>query len=125
MESSILTFGNHGCNGTYNIMDWNEYNRWVKEGVIVTEINATIDHYEDYHENVYDIYTDRHITHSALIYSLASRDIKAGEEITSNYVFYATDFESWLEHTKDLKSICRGDDVGFITKAEADSQSEA
>lgn len=123
VESSILTFVNHGCNGTYNMMDWNEYNRWVNgdEDVIVTEMNATIDHYYDYHESVYDIYTDRHITHSALSYAVASRDIKAGEEITSNYVNYVSNFESWLLQAKDLKSICSGEDVGFITKAEADS----
>ena len=39
-------------------------------GVIVTEMNATVDDYESYRENVYDIFTDRHIAHSAFSYAV-------------------------------------------------------
>ena len=126
VESSILTFSNHGCDGTYNIMDWDEDNRWVNgnEGAIVTEMNATVDDYEDFRDNVYDIYTDRHNAHSALTYSVASRDIKSGEEITSNYVSFTSDFEAWLDDVKDLMIICRGEGVGIVTKTEAESKSD-
>jgi hypothetical protein len=115
---------NHGCNGTFNILDWSTFRFWKNgnEGAIVTEMNATVDDYESYRENVYDIFTDRHIAHAALSYTVASRDIKAGEEITSNYIFYVSSLEAWIEQSEDLKSICSGKTLGFITQTEADSK---
>ena len=124
VEPSILTFVNHGCNGTFNMLDWSAFRSWRndKEGVIVTEMNATVDDYESYRENMYDIFTDRPIAHSALSYAVASRDIKAGEEITSNYIFYVSGLEAWIQQSEDLKSICSGETPGFITQTESDSK---
>jgi hypothetical protein len=53
-----------------------------------------------------------------LEYTVAARDIKAGEEILSNYVFYGCDGEAWLSEVEDLRRLCLGEDVGFITKLE-------
>ena len=121
VEPSILTFVNHGCNGTFNMLDWSAFRSWRndKEGVIVTEMNATVDDYESYRENMYDIFTDRPIAHSALSYAVASRDTKAGEEIT---IFYVSGLEAWIQQSEDLKSICSGETPGFITQTESDSK---
>mmetsp|Transcript_3802 Transcript_3802/g.7280 ORF Transcript_3802/g.7280 Transcript_3802/m.7280 type:complete len:120 (-) Transcript_3802:32-391(-) len=115
-----MTFSNHGCDGSFNVLDWTTYDAWRnnEEWAIVTEQNATMDQYEPFRDEVYDIYTDRHVAHSALEYTVASRDIKAGEEILSNYVDYVTDIDHWLDELEDLKRVCRGEDVGFITKSE-------
>jgi hypothetical protein len=120
VEPTIMTFTNHGCDGSFNILDWKTYEAWIRndEFAIVTEQNATIDMYEPFRDEVYDIYTDRHISHSALEYTVAARDIKAGEEILSNYVFYGCDGEAWLSEVEDLRRLCLGEDVGFITKLE-------
>ena len=115
-----MTFSNHGCDGSFNVLDWTTYEAWIRNDKwsIVTEQNATMDFYEPFREDVYDIFTDRHIPHSALTYTVAARDIKAGEEILSNYVFYVTDIDHWVKEVEDLKRVCRGEDVGFITKSE-------
>jgi len=116
-----MTFVNHGCNGTFNTLHWMPYEAWVNgdEGTIVTEKNATVKDYEPYGK-VYDICRDRHVAQEAVSYDVAARDIKAGEEILCNYIFFGHIYETAL----DLKSICSGDDVGDITKAEmADTHS--
>ena len=116
VEPSIMTFSNHGCNGTFNVLNWMTYKAWVNgvEGVLsVTEQNATIEDYDTY-ETVYDIFRDRHVVQGALSYDVAGRDIKAGEEMLCNYIFYGKTYEEAL----DLKSVCSGEDVGFITKSE-------
>jgi len=115
-----MTFSNHGCDGSFNVLDWVTYASWIdgEERAIVTELNVTKDDYEPFRDEVYDIFTDRHIMHSALTYVVASRDIKAGEEILSNYVFFVSSFDDWWDEVEELKRICRGEDVGFITMAE-------
>jgi len=114
-----MTFVNHGCNGTFNTLDWRSYENWVNgdEGAIVTEQNATVEDYEPYRK-VYDIRRDRHVAQEEKSYNVAGRDIKAGEEILCNYIFYDTIYQTAL----DLKSVCSGEDVGDITKAEVASK---
>jgi hypothetical protein len=119
-----MTFVNHGCNGTFNILEWSAFASWKndEEDAIVTEMNATVDEYEPFRENVYDVFTDRHIAHAALSYDVASRDIKAGEEITSNYISFSSEIDYWLVDAMELKSICSGETSGFITQTESDSK---
>ena len=114
-----MTFVNHGCNGTFNTLHWMTHEAWVNgvEGAIVTEQNATVEHYEPF-ENVYDIFRDRHVAQGALSYDVAVRDIIAGEEILCNYIFYENTYETAV----NLKSVCSGEDVGDITKAEVASK---
>mmetsp|Transcript_3807 Transcript_3807/g.7298 ORF Transcript_3807/g.7298 Transcript_3807/m.7298 type:complete len:114 (-) Transcript_3807:2208-2549(-) len=112
-----MTFSNHGCDGSFNVLDWTTYDAWRnnEEWAIVTEQNATEEFYDPaLRYEVYDIYTDRHISHSAVEYMVASRDIKAGEEILSNHVFYRWNELRWIGYVDDLKRICRVEDVGFI-----------
>lgn len=112
VDSTIMTFVNHGCNGTFNIIDWNQFG-----GKTFTENNVTRDDAEDESDSeVYDIYSDRHVQHAALTYSVATRDIKAGEELFSNYLFYTT--ESWWDDVKRIRRMCTGKETGFITTQE-------
>ena len=115
-----MTFVNHGCNGTFNTNNWVNHEAWVigDERAIVTEQNATVEHYE-YTEKIYDIFRDRHLAQTAISYDVATRDIKAGEEILCNYIFFSEDD---YQIALDLKSVCSGEDVGDITKAELASK---
>ena len=84
-----MTFVNHGCNGTFNTLHWITHEAWVNgdERVIVTEQNATVEHYKP-HKKVYDISRDRHFAQAGISYDVATRDIKAGEEILCNYILH-------------------------------------
>ena len=76
------------------------------------------DLYATFNDDVFDVYSARHIESDALSYTVAVRDIKAGEEIFSNYVFYAADEKAWKEDVMDLRRWCSGEDVGSITQIE-------
>ena len=108
-----MTFVNHGCNGTFNILDG-----FLRESAFVTEQNATLDDFRYVKDEVYNIFYDRHVMHSALSGQYVSRDIKAGEEILSSYVHYTSNPELWYKEVQFLKLLCSGEEVGFITKAE-------
>ena len=84
-----MTFVNHGCNGTSNIIEWPTYKQWVDgiENAITTEQNVTRADYEVFRAEVFDLHHDRHMDHIALTYTVAKRDIKAGEEMHVLYVF--------------------------------------
>ena len=123
-ESSIFTFSNHGCNGTFNVIDyppgeweegeWGE-GEWDED--IVSEQNATLSdlqHYLDADVPLFDIFAARHKL-NFIFY--ARSDIKAGEEILSDYLFlsiYGMQ-NPWLKETDLLKRVCRGEAVGGIT----------
>ena len=116
-----MTFVNHGCNATFNILELDAYLDFI-HGVdtIYTELNVTAADNKAWRDEVYNLYEDRHMEHSALSYPVALRDIKA-EEILTNYVFYATE-AYWLKDVEDLKRLCSGEEVGFITKVENKQQ---
>jgi hypothetical protein len=117
-----MTFVNHGCNGTSNIIEWPTYKQWVDgiENAITTEQNVTRDDYADFRAEVFDLHHDRHMDHIALTYTVAKRDIKAGEEMLTNYVGFSVGEELWWKEVKSLQRMCSGEEVGFITKKEKD-----
>jgi hypothetical protein len=71
------------------------------------------------------MFADRHIKNVALGYNVATRDIKAGEELLDNYVYYVSSRDEWFSESKELKDICNGVDVGYITKSEIGSKHRA
>lgn len=117
VEPTFMTFVNHGCNGTFNVIEWNSY----VQKHFVTEQDATPRDYSHWRDEVYDLSSDRHQYSSALMYSVATRDIKAGEEILSNYVFYTSEEHLWWQDVMSLQRICSGEEVGFITKTEQEA----
>ena len=112
-----MTFSNHGCNGSYNIIGQG----WGSVSSTITEQNVTPDDYnagDELYSYVYDIYKDRHVVHSALEMCIARRDIEAGEEIFSNYIFLISEKDEWWEYAKSLKRMCSGEEIGLITQEE-------
>lgn len=51
---------------------------------------------------------DRHIDEMSTGMYEVKRDIKAGEEIFSNYLPYVSDHELWIDAVKELRDVCKG-----------------
>jgi len=114
VESDILAFLNHGCDGTYNVDD--------EVSSDITEQNADDSLSEE--RDVHDPYLDRHYFHSATSVSFALRDIKAGEELFCNYLSYTQSKEWLMTDLQELKRVCNKETVGFISQTEQDSKFE-
>ena len=68
---------------------------------------------------IFDPYYSRRYLELEVSWIEASKDIKAGEELFSDYLFFTTSsVEAWYEETQVLKRICNGEEVGLITKSE-------
>jgi len=115
VDSSILTFINHGCNGTYNVDIGTSSS--VTKDYYITEQNASIQDREDQKGETYDPVTDRRDGGGWAVIDIALRDIAAGEEILCNYVFFTED-SAWLKELNTLKKICNGEEIGLIVKSE-------
>ena len=116
MDSSIMTFANHGCNGTFNI-DPLEFEE--NPGKIITENTAKPSDILDFNDrDLYDPVLDRNGLEVAAMFMLAVRDIKAGEELLTNYVFYTSSNDEWYSNVLGLREMCKGKAVGLVTQAE-------
>jgi len=115
VDSSILCFANHGCNGSHNIDEWN-YNDSENN---LTEKNVTLEQIKkDNFRPVYDPYIDRHLPHMFNDIEYASRDIKAGEELLCNYVDYSSNEDEFVKDMADLRAVCNGIRKGYVTSLE-------
>lgn len=111
VDSGILTFANHGCNGTYN----------MGQALSVTEMTADagnqppLELLQDEKSTIYDVFYDR----SHWIYDSASDvmrvDVSAGSELLDNYLPFYVD---WEEGVSDLLSQCQGQAVGLVVAYE-------
>lgn len=114
MDSSILTFVNHGCHGSYNIGDPAE--TAVEDEERTTEQNATL---EDLEESMDDkLFNPFRFRHMESMFEQAIRDIKAGDELFCDYSFFTAgkNFDSALD---ELKKMCNGEkSIGLITQVE-------
>lgn len=105
VDSGILTFVNHGCNGTYNI------------GVVLGESEATVEvgtpvtTVYDARSDVYNPRWERGYHSVDCAGLVAIRDISAGDEILDNYLIFGGgyDQQDFDENLSDLKSMCRGE----------------
>ena len=105
---------NHGCHGTYNV-DSEEANGITEQNY---EKAASI----DLQSKLYNPYFDRRRRSSEGSYDYALRDIKAGEELLCNYLYFTEDEEDWAEESEKLRRICNGQEVGDITNFEEENQ---
>lgn len=115
VDSGIQTFVNHGCNGSFNIDESTS-----KAGRNRTEQNAKksdqhVDHRVDWY--TYNPSRLRRLHHLSTSSEVAIRDISAGDELLSDYLDYV-EGDDWWDEVQELKRICNGEDVGFITKRE-------
>jgi len=118
VDASILTFANHGCNGSHNIDQWTSPRD--TEGNFITEENFSMERLkvERVDREVYDPYVDRHLPHIINEIEYATRDIVAGEEILCNYVDYTSNDEELGADVALLRAVCNGEKIGEITALE-------
>jgi len=118
-DSGILTFVNHGCDGTWNIVANNHETVMTKIRKRLSERNTQPEHYDMWQpgRELFDPYMDRHILHNDAYPSFASRDIMAGDELLDNYVFH-TSTSDWYEYSEYLRRVCDGEVQGEIFENE-------
>jgi hypothetical protein len=111
-----MTYANHGCNGTFNI-DPLEFEENPDE--IITENSAKPTDILDFNDrDLYDPVLDRNGLEVAAMSMLAVRDINAGEELLTNYVFYTSSDDEWYSNVLRLRRMCEGKVFGLVTQAE-------
>ena len=103
VDSSIVTFENHGCRSTYNVGIWTEVNEFTAElDRPVETLNGKAFAGSD---SIFDPVVDRHLVHTV---DTSLKDIAAGDEILSNYLAYIGSEEFWAEDVTDLRNQCSG-----------------
>jgi SET domain-containing protein len=93
VDSGIMTFVNHGCNKSYN----------SGTESFVDELTADVDVFPDdlsgdSHIQTYNPFVDRHLRYEV---EQSIRDIKAGEEILTNYLAFTGEEEHWAGDVQD------------------------
>jgi len=114
VDSSILTFMNHGCNGTYNhahLGQSYEFNEFTADDSEMPE-----EYGED--RSVYNPALDRNTPFWLSSLDLTTRDISAGEELLTNYLAFVGHSSDWKDDILDLRAQCSGQDVGDVTTYE-------
>ena len=114
VDSGFLTFSNHGCNGTVNY-------GYVENNL--TEMNVDLDEVPEEFDAktvAYSPLIERHIRQIMSFGDYTLHDIKAGEEILTNYLEFSANPESWKEDILSLQAQCSGKAVGVIATYESE-----
>jgi hypothetical protein len=113
VDASLITFINHGCNGTNN----------VGAKTIVNEMNADLNQMppgliDDVVESAFwDPVADRRFeTHSGCGDRLL-HDVQAGTELLDNYLGLL-DLETWSSGVTDFRAQCIGQSLGMVSSYE-------
>ena len=118
-----MTFVNHGCNGTYNL---GNYNNPPEEGGL-TEQNAKesdyLNTFEEEEHSGYNPYRLRHIHHENSHSDISVKDIKAGDELFVDYLTFC-EGTGWWDEVQHLKRMCNGEEFGFIATREGISNQD-
>lgn len=104
VDDSIMTFVNHGCNGTYNVgTKLNETELTVDIGQVSFEV------WNDGNE-VYNPFDERQFPFWQCNKFVTLRDMQANEELLDNYLVFGgdSDLTDWEQNLRELKEICSG-----------------
>jgi len=113
IDSGITTFCNHGCNGTYNYGDDNNF----------TELNIDLDYAPEALLNKASVFSpvfERHLRQILAVGDYTLRDIRQGEEILCNYLSFSGDPDYWEEDVTGLRGQCAGDTMGQISEYDSE-----
>lgn len=111
MDSSFLTFANHGCGGEYNIGLETEFD----EMTALTEVMP--DEVAGRKSFKFSPVIDRHLGYLQNVVE-ALDDIPAGDEILDNYLAFTSDEADWAHDVKQLREQCSGGAAGDVTSYE-------
>lgn len=99
MDSSILTFSNHGCRGEYNIGQETDFDEFtVSSKVMPDEIRGK-------KSAEFSPMIDRHLFHHPV---QTLEDISAGDELLDNYIFFTSVEVDWEADIIALRKECSG-----------------
>lgn len=113
VEASVLSFANHGCKGSYNLVAPDDTEDKPEDGVKYTEMHeysADVRNvYEGQFENDvgfgYNPVIERHLVSIDNRMDVTRHDIKAGEELFSNYLPYANTLADWERNLQKLRNV--------------------
>mmetsp|Transcript_21435 Transcript_21435/g.44064 ORF Transcript_21435/g.44064 Transcript_21435/m.44064 type:complete len:372 (+) Transcript_21435:1-1116(+) len=106
VDSGIMTFVNHGCNGSANAGEIGVDNA-------VTEMTADAAAMPRAHgrisaDSIHHVAMDRHLNQVMSDGDYSMRDIKAGEEILNNYLDFTGDAADWEKDVMEMRRWCTG-----------------
>jgi len=111
IDSGILEFMNHGCNGTANYGYHSSLTEWNADtNTLPEELDTT--------DSPYNIVFDRHMKQVFDSGDYTLREIAEGDEIFSNYLDYSGEVEFWEEEVMTLRGQCAGEAYGTISQYE-------
>jgi hypothetical protein len=117
VDSSIATFTNHGCSGTYNIGestgDLHEFSADLNSMPVELDLEQEA--------TAYNPVVDRHHRLQLSGSDITLRDIAAGEEVLDNYLFFIGHSTDWKEDILSLRAQCSGA-AGDITEYEIEEE---
>eukprot|EP00523_Entomoneis_sp_CCMP467_P007398 CAMPEP_0168734392 /NCGR_PEP_ID=MMETSP0724-20121128/8790_1 /TAXON_ID=265536 /ORGANISM="Amphiprora sp., Strain CCMP467" /LENGTH=837 /DNA_ID=CAMNT_0008781495 /DNA_START=111 /DNA_END=2624 /DNA_ORIENTATION=- len=117
VDPGITTFINHGCNGTYNV-GWETGN--------MTELNFFTDDMKklrlrlgdnDTFDEFYNAFADRNFIPRGTTSDQLVRDVKAGEEVTTNYLAF-TGSHWWEAEAELIRKQCLQQIKGVVSQWE-------
>lgn len=124
VESDIMLFMNHGCNGTSNFGYIEDEDREVK----FTEMNVDLNNLEEISENLiskvrvpYSPVFDRNWRHALNSGDYTLRGVKEGEEVLTDYISFVGNIDDFKEDVMSLRRQCAGEGVGAVTEYESES----
>jgi hypothetical protein len=111
VDSGILMFCNHGCNGTFN----------YGSGRHINFTETTVDPKQPpdsifQRQHIFSPVIERNIRSWLSSGEITYRHIEKGEEILCNYLEYIGDSSDWEEEVLDLREQCMGSKLGTITE---------
>ena len=107
VDSSLLTFVNHGCNGTFNLAEPTPFNEFT---IDIDDLDVKPPSERDSYEffGVYNPCEDRRINKYSIVVSNHGRTIEAGQELLDNYIDMAGSDEYYRENIIELRTECSG-----------------
>lgn len=113
VESGLASFANHGCQSTYNMGPAKDFENNLDDAVIedMDESSVNFESLITARSGAklgygYNPVNDRHLTSFCNGEDYALRDIKAGEEMYTNYLPYVKDLTEYTDNVREIRLMC-------------------
>ncbi|KAL7541057.1 hypothetical protein ACHAXR_010609 [Thalassiosira sp. AJA248-18] len=123
VDSGVMLFMNHGCNGTNNYGYIYDEDReiFTENSIDLDDITEIIQQNLLNSAEAYSPAMERNYRHGLNSGDYALREIKKGEEILTDYLSFSGDLVGFKEDVLSLRRQCAGEGVGDITNYESES----
>jgi len=117
VDSGLMMFCNHGCNGTYNLChdDANDSEDSVDPDQPPESLSSTWG-------SAFSPAFERNLRQALISGDKTNRDIKKGEEILCNYLEFTGRASDWEADVRGLQGQCAGTELGEISFYEREKQ---